>query len=280
MRSCVVSQTVTFMMKKNEKPGDYGSVQKALQILLAYLPHNQPMGTMDISQMLGLHKSTVSRLLGVLTYYDFLQQDPITKKFMLGRSAAEIGTAIRRSLKDHLVSLTQPHIDQLRNLVGETIALEVWTGDGTILAYRAEAFHMRREFLLRVGDRVDLHVSAGARVILAFMPNQIVENVLSATSYPKYTEKTITSPEILKEMLSDIRREGLAHSSGERHLDSEIFSAPVFDHEKRPVAAVSLFTARERLESVHTSEVLSALKQTAADISARLLYSENETPSR
>ena len=79
-------------MNDKEKPDDYLSVQKALQILLAFVPHNQEMGTMEVSTLLGIHKSTVSRLLNVLCHYNFLQQDAKTRKFMLGLSAAKIAS--------------------------------------------------------------------------------------------------------------------------------------------------------------------------------------------
>jgi DNA-binding IclR family transcriptional regulator len=69
----------------NKKPDDYISVQKALEILLAFTPNNQEMGTMELSNKLGFHKSTVSRLLRVLTFYGFLQQDSKTKKIYAGQ---------------------------------------------------------------------------------------------------------------------------------------------------------------------------------------------------
>ena len=151
------------------KPNNYHSVQKALQILLAFVPHNNDMGTSEISTRLGLHKSTVSRLLNVLTSYGFLQHDAKTRKFRLGISAAKISTAIKQSLSEQLVCIAQPHLDDLRNEIRETVALEVWVRNGTIMAYRAETLRLRRIYLLRPGDRVDVHVSAGARVILAFL---------------------------------------------------------------------------------------------------------------
>ncbi len=100
------------------KPDDYSSVQKAIEILMAFTPHNQEMGTLELSQKLGFHKSSVSRLLGVLTYHCLLQQDPITKKYKLGKATADLGLAISRSHSTQLVSIAQPFIDRLRDSVG------------------------------------------------------------------------------------------------------------------------------------------------------------------
>jgi DNA-binding IclR family transcriptional regulator len=255
------------------KPNNYHSVQKALQILLAFVPHNSDMGTLEISARLGLHKSTVSRLLNVLTSYGFLQHDAKTRKFRLGISAAKISTAIKQSLSEQLVGIAQPHLDNLRNEIGQTVALEVWVRNGTIMAYRAEALRLRRVYLLRPGDRVDVHVSAGARVILAFSAPHAVDNILQGP-FERYTENTIVDPSSLKKQISKARDEGFAISKGERNPDSNIVAVPIFDYEKRPVAAISLFTNNEELPKLLETDIVSKLKKTAAAISAKLLYSE------
>ena len=248
-------------------------MQKALQILLAFVPHNNEMGTSEISARLGLHKSTVSRLLNVLASYGFLQHDAKTRKFRLGISAAKISTAIKQSLSEQLIGIAQPHLDELRNDIGETVALEVWVGNIIIMAYRAEVLRLRRVFLLRPGDRVDIHVSAGARVILAFLAPHVVDSVLQGP-FERYTENTIVDPNVLKEQIRKARDEGFAISRGERHPDSNIIAVPIFDYEKRPVAAISLFTTTERLPQLLETDAISKLNQTAARISAKLLYSE------
>ena len=255
------------------KPNDYHSVQKALQILLAFVPHNNEMGTSEISTRLGLHKSTVSRLLNVLTSYGFLQHDAKTRKFRLGTTAAKISTAIKQSLGEQLIGITQPHLDDLRNEIGETVALEVWAGNITIMAYRAEVLRLRRVFLLRPGDRVDIHVSAGARVILAFLAPHVVDRVLQGP-FERYTENTIVDPNILKEQIRKAGDEGFAISRGERHPDSNIIAVPIFDYEKRPVAAISLFTTTERLPKLLETDIILKLNQAAARISTKLLYFE------
>lgn len=252
---------------------DYLSVQKTLQILLAFVPHNREMGTMEISELLGLHKSTVSRLLNVLVSYNFLQHDKKTRKFRLGKAAANIGMAIKQSLSEQLIGIAQPHIDDLRDKVGETVALEIWNGNSTILAYRAEALRLLRVSLIRPGDRVDAHVSAGARVILAFSGENTVENILQGP-FTRYTDNTITDPDVLRAQMPLIRKNGYVLAKGERHLETNIIAVPIFNYEKRPVAAVSLFTNTERLQALIKSNVILLLKETATQISTKLLYSE------
>ncbi len=260
-------------MTASAKSNNYHSVQKALQILLAFVPHNNDLGTSEISARLGLHKSTVSRLLSVLTSHGFLQHDAKTRKFRLGISAAKISTAIKQSLSEQLVSIAQPHLDNLRNEIGETVALEVWARNATIMAYRAEALRLRRVYLLRPGDRVDVHVSAGARAILAFSAPHTVDHILKGP-FKRYTENTIVDKSTLKEKVRTARDEGFAISKGERNPDSHVIAVPIFDYEKRPVAAISLFTNTEELPKLLEADIIAKLKKTAALISTKLLYSE------
>ena len=49
------------------------AVEKALDLLIAFTPYNREMGTLELSEKMGFHKSTVSRLLHVLTRKGLLQ---------------------------------------------------------------------------------------------------------------------------------------------------------------------------------------------------------------
>jgi DNA-binding IclR family transcriptional regulator len=101
----------------------------------------------------------------------------------------------------------------------------------------------------------------------------VVDSVLRGP-FERYTANTIVDPNILKEQIRKARDEGFAISRGERHPDSNIIAVPIFDYEKRPVAAISLFTTTERLPQLLETDAISKLNQTAARISAKLLYSE------
>jgi IclR family KDG regulon transcriptional repressor len=67
------------------------AIDKALTILLAFIPENQEMGTLEISKRLGLNNATASRILLTLAKRRFLQQNPKTRTFKLGQSALLIG---------------------------------------------------------------------------------------------------------------------------------------------------------------------------------------------
>ena len=77
---------------------DKNPVQSAERIfqVLEMLADNGEMGLMEISAALGLHKSTVHRLLMSLIYMGYAKQDEATQKYMLLPSGAKVGNVSRR----------------------------------------------------------------------------------------------------------------------------------------------------------------------------------------
>jgi IclR family transcriptional regulator, KDG regulon repressor len=252
------------------------SVGRALEILLGFIPHNQEMRAVEISKNLGLHPSTVNRLLHVITRYGFLQQDRATRKYRLGESAVDMGKAIAQSFREHLVEIAKPQIDNLRNIIGDTISLEVMLGDTTTVAYRARGPH-RIQVLFDPGERLPVHVAAGAKTILAFSPPGAVDKLIHG-KLARLTRNTITNPEILKVQLDEIKRQGFAFDNKELDIHIQAVAAPIFDHQKKPVAAVVLSAPVFRMKAHLKTNAIALVQQTAKKIS-QLVFSDGQFPS-
>lgn len=255
---------------KPKSSSSLSSTEKALKILMAFAPHNQEMGTLELSKKLDLHKSTVSRLLHLLKDQEFLQQNPDTKKYILGPAVAEIGKAVSRSLNNNIVSIAQPYLNDLSDTVGESVALEVLSGTNVVLAHQVEGQqHIRFTFTL--GEQTPLHVAAGAKAILAFSPPDLVKRCLKKKFVP-YTAHTILSKVKYREVLKEVRESGVSFDRGERHEDTYAMGAPVFGNEGRPVAAVVIAGPSFRFTPEFMDQAVFHLKQTAQQISQRLFY--------
>ena len=253
------------------------SVGRALEILHVFIPHNREMGAVEISKKLGLHPSTVSRLLRVIIRHRFLQQDPVTKKYKLGESAVDMGNAIAHSLREHFVELAKPHIDNLRDRIGDTVSLEVMLGNTTIVAYRARGPHLV-QVLFDPGERLPVHVAAGAKAILAFSPPETVDKLIQG-KLARFTQNTITNPKILKAQLNEIRRKGFALDNKELDIHIQAIAAPILNHQKKPVAAVVLAAPVYRMKAHLKGNAISLVKQTAKKMS-RLVFSDEQVLDR
>jgi DNA-binding IclR family transcriptional regulator len=249
----------------------HAAVEKALRILMAFDPHNEKMAVLGLSRKLGLHPSTTTRLLKVLKKHGFVEQDPETKKYYLGRSILFLAQAVIESLNTGLVSIARPFIDNLRDRIKESVGLEVWVGDTTTLSYVAPGPQLV-QISATLGARMPVHVAAGARAIMAYLPAEIVDNLLHG-EFRRFTPKTITDPKAVKRKLEEIRKKGISLEQGELDEDVHIMAAPVFDHTGTPVAAVAIGGPAFRMKTHMRGKTVSLLKGTAAQISARLYCS-------
>jgi len=263
-------------MQQNGKDlrNTHESLQKALWILLSFTPSNREKNVAGLCRELGFHKSTISRLLRVLVANGFLHKDPFTKKFSLGKSAFDLGNAIYHTIREKMVIIAQPYIDDLRDSIGLDVGLEVLLDNTTVYAYRTAGISLLRP-RFSMGDRLPAHIVAGGKAMLAFSAADFVDRVLTE-KLVSLTSKTVTDREIIRQRLAEYRKTGLAYDLGESDLDYHFVAAPVFDFAKRPVAAVVTGELAMNVQDGFDPKILSALKETAAKISARLMYSDEQ----
>ncbi len=246
------------------------SAEKALNILLAFAPYNNEMGTTELSIKLGLHKSTTSRLIKLLVATNFLQQNPMTKKYMLGRSAQKIGNATARSLDSRLLTSAQPCLTELSQQTGESVALELLAGTNVVLAMHVEGpSHIRFNF--QQGELLPINVAAGAKVILAHSTPEFLDICLQQP-FERFNDNTIVSKKDYRRLLHEIRQTGIAFDRGERYQDTHAIAVPIMNSDGPPKVAVVIAGPAFRLNDQFLKSVVAPLRQTSEKISKLLFF--------
>ena len=249
-----------------DKSLEYSSVQKAISILLSFIPDNKPAGTLQLSDTLGINKSTVSRLIQVLMHFGLIQQDDQTKKYLLGRTSSLLGMAVEGSQADRLAELAQAHLDHLRDTVSESVCLEVLlSGRNKVIAEAIgpPPLSVSFEFFLPI------HVAAGAKAILAFTDPDVVESIID-WEFKQFSGKTALDPESFKKQLAEVTAQGIAYDRGEASKDVYAVSVPVFNHKGRAIAAISMCVPSTRLNKISDASLVTEIKETARRISESL----------
>jgi IclR family KDG regulon transcriptional repressor len=249
------------------------AIEKALDILLAFTPNNPDMGTVELSQKTGFHAATVNRILKTLMGRRFLHQNPLTRKFTLGPAIFALGESVLESVRGNLLPVALPYVRELSKNLRETVVLEILVGMSGIIVYVEQGDHTL-SIRADIGGRVPIHASAGAKAILAFSEQEIIERVLKK-ELKRYTKTTITDPQKLRIQLKEIRDDGFAFTREEMNLGINAIGIPVFNHENRPVAALVVVGPSSRVKCSKKSPMVAQLKQTAQRISADLLHPES-----
>ena len=87
------------------------SVDNALQLLLLFREQST-LRVADASRTLGVAPSTAHRLISMLQYHGFVQQDPRSKAYRAGTALAQIGLAVVRAWSGYEATSARPSISQ------------------------------------------------------------------------------------------------------------------------------------------------------------------------
>lgn len=163
--------------KTSRAPRLVGSVSRALQIieLLVETPAHE-LGITQIARELGVSKSTAHQLVSTLVAHGFVDQCDDSTRYRLGIRAMEAGTVAANHI-GFGPALT-PILEGLVKEVRETCSIGVVAGRDVLLVQRVEAESILRVDL-KTGTRLPLHNSGIGRAILASMPIEAREQLLT-----------------------------------------------------------------------------------------------------
>ncbi|MBL0386181.1 IclR family transcriptional regulator [Tumebacillus sp. ITR2] len=246
-------------MAEQEK-GTVRAVERALDILLCFAGTDAELGLSDISKRLGLHKSTVHRLLASLESKGFIRRHSSTEKYRLGWSVLELVSNVYQS--DALSSIVLPEMTRLRDQIGETISLYVRSGTERIRIQAVESNQPVRR-VANIGKRLPLHVGASSKVLLAFSKEPVEDLVRDCCPSESSRMEFLQS-------LATTRNLGYAISIEEREPGAAAVAAPIFSRQGDIVAALSVSGPVDRFTpdmlKIHTEAV-----RRSADIMTKML---------
>src|SRR5690606_35998987 len=99
------------------------AVDRALRILDLFDEHHTELKITDISNRIGLHKSTVHSLLKTLQAHGYIEQNPENGKYKLGLKLVERGNLVLNSLD--IRTIAKRHLLDLSHQTGLTVHLVI-----------------------------------------------------------------------------------------------------------------------------------------------------------
>jgi DNA-binding IclR family transcriptional regulator len=251
-------------MDRDPKTYNVRAVERAMQILSAFDDQHGELGVSEIAQATGLHKATTHRILMTLFNGGFLERTGDGERFRLGLRLVELGLGALRDLDFRRAAF--PHMQQLVERFQETCTLAIFDR-GRMLYVEVVRSEHSLTIAARVGRHLPAHCTASGKVFLAFLPPEVVEPILNAP-LAAYTDKTITSPDRLREELKAVRQRGYALADEEFEVGIWAISAPIRDLDGKVIAAMSVPFPTNRLKPERIPEIAQALTEAANAVSA------------
>ncbi len=244
------------------------SIERAAAIMRSFSEFEPELGVTELSRRLGLHKSTVSRILSALQHEGFVGQNLATGKYRLGVGLISLaGVALGRV---DVRATAFDHLDELVRLTHEGAGVTVLDGNEAVIVLDAPSPQPIR-YMHWIGRRLPLHCTASGKVLLTGIP-PATRWLTVPRPLHLYTANTITSTQQLDEELADIAVRGYAISIDEFELGYSAIAAPIHNHAGRIVGAMSLFGPSFRLSRATLIGFSADLCASVARISTGLGY--------
>lgn len=260
--------------KNKVKPSSMVQTIERVMLILDVLSKNSKgISLGDLAAAVSLPKGSVHRLLSSLSYFDVVRQASETRKYSLGFKLVELANILLEQID--IRKEAEPFLLDLSFKTRETVYLVILDRTEVVYIDRIEQNdpNLGLKAMSKVGQRNAANSCSVGKVLLAYLPEKILEETLKQMSFIAKTENTITDPMQLREHLRSVRDRGYAIDDEESEKGIRCVAAPIFKDHGQAIAAISISgpairVTRRRVQDEFKDQVM----ETALQISRKIGY--------
>lgn len=214
----------------------------ALELLAA----NGSMGLMEISNSLGLNKSTTHRILNSLVYLGYVRQNNRNEKYELSMKIVQLSNQFLE--KQDLIQTVRPYLRKLMELTKETVHFVEREGNEVVYIDKVESFANSIQMISRIGSRLPMYCSGVGKAIAAELSQDEVAQIWKSSHIVQKTAKTITDYREFLDILKEVRNRGYAFDREENETGVMCIAASLKDYRKEARYAFSISAPVSRMQ--------------------------------
>lgn len=248
------------------EPRGSSVIVNVIDVLRCFTVENPVLGVTEIAARVGLHKSSISRILATLEQERIVAQDEATRKYSLGIGLIAVAGPLLANLDVRRVSF--PVLVELAATTGETAVLTIWDGLESVSVEQIPSIHQVKH-TSAMGSRYNTALSASVQVFLAHEETARVAQLLEAGTVVLPDNTPQARNEYLQR-LETVRKAGYAANHGETSTEEVGVAAPIYDHRGAVVACAMIAAPYYRVSEQLLQELGTACIRSARRISTRL----------
>ncbi|HEX6933903.1 MAG TPA: IclR family transcriptional regulator [Streptosporangiaceae bacterium] len=242
------------------------SLDRGLAVIRAFGPDRERLSLSEVARATGLTRAAARRFLLTLVKLGYVRSDG--REFSLRPKVLELGYAYLSGLA--LPEVAEPHLEELSARLHESSSISVL--DGHHIVYVARVATKRiMTVAISVGTRFPAYAASMGRVLLAALSPEELDKYLAEATFEAFTERTVTDPERLREVIAEVRRDGYSIVDQELEEGLRAIAAPIHDASGAVTAAINVSAHARRMgPDAMRAQLLPALLETARNIEADL----------
>lgn len=243
------------------------SLDRGLAILEAVAASPEPVPLKQLTDLIGIDRSSVFRLANTLRQRRFLTNPKGSKDYILGPTAWRLSRRYGRTV---LGTFFHQYLRELTTTLGETSHFAVLEGSQAFFIDHQTPTGQVVSVAGQTGEFAPLHCTAHGKALLADCSLADLKSVFGRTPLHAYSRSTITSLTKLARTCARVRAEGFAIDDGEYIEEVRCLAAPIRDPQGAIVASVGISSPVTRLDSKRVALAAAEVVAVARAISASL----------
>ena len=224
--------------KTRTEPDAVKSVSKVLDILEHLGSARGPASVSDIARATGFNVSTAFRQLQTLVRRGYVEQDAGHRGYVMGPRLYQLASSYLKG--SDLAAIARPHLETLRDAVGETTYLVILSQGEIVQLCKADGQHVVSASM-RTTQREPAYCTATGKVLLSGLATEALARYLQTVDLQAFTPQTLTSKAKLQRELALVRTQGYALDVEEYAENLCCISVPVREpNNASVVAAISI----------------------------------------
>lgn len=213
------------------------SLSRGLSILELLGNERRPLLSVEISALLKLNRATTRRFLLTLTSLGYVEQRG--KYFSPTAKVVDLGYSYFASKS--FFEIADPIVHDLSVVLQETASMAILDGPDVVYVCRAEVRRLM-SMNIGVGTRLPAYVTSTGKALLAYLPQDKLDEVLNSISFDRLTPLTASTRDELIDRLAKVRELGYAVSIKELEMHLKSIAVPVRDARGQVIASINIAT--------------------------------------
>jgi DNA-binding IclR family transcriptional regulator len=237
------------------------SVDNALR-LLWLIGERGSLRLTDAGEYLGVASSTAHRLLAMLQYRGFVQQNRLSRIYELGPTLDQIAFSLLGRLD--VRERARPVLERLNIELQETVHLGRLEGQ-TVHFFDSIESPRAVRVGSRLGRSVLAHCTSTGKAMLAQLSDSDIMELYPEPELKQLTSASIGSRDALLEVLKEVRRKGYATSNAESE-EGVTSVAMALTRSSRHLMAVNISVPASRMNAHTRRTIVAALTEAVKEI--------------
>lgn len=251
------------------------SLDRGLFILEAVAKSADPVPLGQLTDLLGIDRSSVFRLANTLKRRGFLANpNGSSKHYVLGPSIWRLSR--KYGWSNMLVTVSHEPLKALAKGTGETAHLAVRDGKEALFIDHYASTNQVIVVSGQTGESVPLYCTAHGKALLADCRLPELKAIFGDAPFPAHTARTIVSLDQLAKACVEIKGEGYAMDDAEFLEEVRCLAAPIRDKDGMVAASIGISAPVTRFPRERCLRTARQVAETAREISAALCLDEGQ----